>query len=364
MGRIRLAYTYRKFRTGAWIIHFKDYYSAPAHAHASQGMTSPVDIGSNFAENGAYELHRTNRLARGKQRPPIIVIDEIQKVPTLMDGVQDLIDRKRARFVLCASSARKLKRGAGTNLLPGRVVQVRLDPFMLNEDSARSIESRLCDGDLPGIALLSSAQDRDTDLGAYVTTYLEEEVRAESGQISNFRRLSHDIGIAHTTISDYYDILVDCLIAERVEPYTRSSTRKKLTRSPRMLFFDLGVRRVAANEGRRPPREKLGLWFEQWVGLELIRATRLRTARHPLRFWRDPDGPEVDWVLDMEDRLVPIECKWTDAPTSSDTRHLATFLQEYRQAPRGYVVCRAPRRMSLAPNIDAVPWQELHTVIP
>lgn len=86
------------------------------------------------------------------------------------------------------------------------------------------------------------------------------------------------------------------LIVERVEPLTRSATRKKLTRSPKMLFFDLGVRRVAANEGPRPARERFGEWFEQWVGLELVRMTRDRGARSPVRFWRDPDGPEVDWV--------------------------------------------------------------------
>jgi predicted AAA+ superfamily ATPase len=157
--------------------------------------------------------------------------------------------------------------------------------------------------------------------------------------------------------------LEDCLIVERIEPYTKSTTRKKLTRSPRILFFDLGVRRLAANEGRRPPRERLGDWFEQWVGLELVRMTRQRPGRCPLRFWRDPDGPEVDWVLDMEDQLVPIECKWSDAPLPKDARHLRTFLAEHPSAEKGYVVCRTPRRFSLAPRVDAVPWQDLPEIV-
>jgi predicted AAA+ superfamily ATPase len=315
-------------------------------------------------------------------RPPLVFIDEIQKVPALLDSVQDLIDRKAGQFVLSGSSARKLKRGTDTNLLPGRVVSIRLDPLTLSEDPGRSIEQRILDGDLPGIATMTSLENRETDLASYVTTYLEEEVRAEalvrqlasfsrflelaaseSGQIINLRGLSQDVGVAHTTIADYFQILLDCLIAERIEPYTRSTTRKKLTRSPKFLFFDLGVRRLAANEGRRPPKEKLGAWFEQWVGLALIRATRNKTAHHPLRFWRDPDGPEVDWLLDMNDRLTPIECKWTESPNLADVRHLSTFLNEYPQAVRGYLICRTPRRMRLGPRILAIPWQDIGEVI-
>lgn len=316
-----------------------------------------------------------------RHRSPVVVLDEVQKVPALLDVAQDLMDRKIARLVLCGSSARKLRRGGGVNLLPGRVVSIRMDPLMLRESPGRTLEARLLDGDLPGIVFQGDAGDRETDLTSYVTTYLEEEVRAEAlvrnlasfsrfldlaaaeaGRIINLRGLSQEIGVAHTTVGDYYQILEDCLIAERVDPYTRSATRKKLTRSPKVLFFDLGVRRVAANEGRRPNRERLGEWFEQWVGIELIRMTR-RRARSPVRFWRDPDGPEVDWVLDLEDRLVPIECKWTDAPTAAHARHLTTFRREYRTADRAYLVCRTPRRYTVAEGVEALPWQDLPEVV-
>jgi uncharacterized protein len=317
-----------------------------------------------------------------RHRSPIVVLDEVQKVPALLDVAQDLMDRKVARVVLSGSSARKLRRGAHANLLPGRVVSIRMDPLMLREEPTRSLESRLLYGDLPGFVLQGDDRDRETDLASYVTTYLEEEVRAEAlvrnlapfsrflelaageaGRIINRRALSQEVGVAHTTITDYYQILEDCLIAERVEPITKSATRKKLTRSPKILFFDLGVRRLAANEGRRPARERLGEWFEQWVGLELIRMTRDRAARNPVRFWRDPDGPEVDWVVDLNDRQIPIECKWTDAPTAQHTRHLATFLSEHPAATRGFIVCRTPRRYAVAPRVQAVPWQELPEIL-
>src|SRR5207302_1251081 len=113
------------------------------------------------------------------------------------------------------------------------------------------------------------------------------------------------------TIASYYQILVDCLVAERVDPISQSSTRKRLTKSSKYLVFDLGVRREAANEGTRLGRDRLGELFEQLVGLELVRLCRLYRAGARLRFWRDPEGPEVDWVLEHHGRYVPIEVKWT-----------------------------------------------------
>jgi predicted AAA+ superfamily ATPase len=120
---------------------------------------------------------------------------------------------------------------------------------------------------------------------------------------------------------------------------------------------------VAANEGQRPSRERLGEWFEQWVGLELVRMMRARSAAGRLRFWRDPDGPAVDWVLDQHDRLVPIECKWTDAPSERSARHLVTFLAEYPSAERAFIVCRTPRRYAVARRVDAIPWQDLPELV-
>ncbi len=313
---------------------------------------------------------------------PLVILDEVQKVPAILDAVQDLIDRQQADFVLTGSSARSLRRRTGVNLLPGRVVALRLDPFLLREAPAHALEDRLLYGALPGIIGLAAAQDRETDLASYVTSYLEEEIRAEaivrqvgtfarfleyaaaeSGQIVNLWKLSQEIGVSHTTIASYYQILEDCLIVERVEPLTKSRTRKKLTRSQKYLFFDLGVRRLAAREGTRLPRETMAHLFEQFVGLELIRATRL--ADHPttIRFWRDPAGPEVDWVIETEGTYTPIEVKWTTTPSRQDAKHLRTFLAEYRTAKTGYIVCRTPRKMQLDRHIVALPWQALDTLI-
>lgn len=185
----------------------------------------------------------------------------------------------------------------------------------------------------------------------------------EAGGIVSFRALAQELGISHTTIAAYFEILEDCLVAERVDPLTRSRTRKKLTKSSRWLLFDLGVRRLCANEGRRLPPERMGQLFEQLIALELIRLTRLADASMKVLFWRDPDGPEVDWVVEREGALVPIETKLTDAPTLGHVRHVDVFLREYREADRGYLVCRAPRRVRLSDRVTAVPWQELAAVV-
>jgi len=177
---------------------------------------------------------------------PLVVLDEVQKVPAILDVVQDLIDRRVALFVLTGSSARKLRRHAQANLLPGRMTVLHLDPFGLREYPDMTLEERLLDGALPGIVGVRDPKDREQDLTAYVTTYLEEEIRAESavrnlgsfarflelaaaesGGIGQPAQLASEVGVAHTTIGGYYQILEDCLIAERIEPLSSSATRKK-----------------------------------------------------------------------------------------------------------------------------------------
>lgn len=322
--------------------------------------------------------------ALAEQQPfPLIVIDEVQKVPDLLDVVQDLIDRKIAKFVLSGSSARKLRMGSKINLLPGRVVVLRLDPLTVVElkETVPTLPDLLCYGTLPGILNVGLPQDKEIDLQAYVSTYLEEEVRAEalvrnvgifsqflklaaseSGEAVNFQKLSQEMGIARNTITAYYQILEDCLIAERIDPFTEGKTRRRLMKASKYIFFDLGVRRVCAEEGVQPPEKEWGKWFEQWVGLELVRLGRIASPSIKVHFWRDANGPEVDWVAVKENTLIPIEVKWTEAPNASDIKHLKLFKAEYENAPIAYVVCRTPLRSKLAEGIYAIPWQELDTV--
>ena len=321
------------------------------------------------------------RPQKGAKRP-LIILDEVQKVPAILDAVQDLIDRGVASFILTGSSARKLRKGAQLNLLPGRVVALRMQPLSTLEFPQKKIEDLLIYGSLPGMTAVKNDRDRETDLESYVTTYLEEEVRAEavvrnlghfarflelaaseSGRIINLRKLSQEIGVAHTTIGSYYQILEDCLITERIEPLTQSTTRKKLTKSEKILFFDLGVRRLAAREGIKLSRDRMGHLFEQFIGLELLRAAYAKHEKTKIRFWRDPDGPEVDWVIDEAGAYTPVEVKWTNNPAPSDIRHLEVFLSEYPSSKTGYLVCQIPRKMKLSGKVFALPWQAIQEIV-
>lgn len=341
------------------------------------------DIRQRYEKSPHLLKGEVGSMVSGKTaRRPLIILDEVQKVPVILDVVQDLIDRKEANFILTGSSARKLRRGAEVNLLPGRVVAFRMDPFNLVEFPAKDLNERLFYGSLPGILAVGARDDKETDLEAYVTTYLEEEVRSEaavrnlgdfarflelaaseSGGIINLRKLSQEIGVAHTTIGAYYQILVDCLIAERIEPLTQSKTRKKLTKSEKFLFFDLGVRRLAAHEGIRPPRDTVGALFEQFIGLELLRSAHIKSHGAKIRFWRDPDGPEVDWVVDKDGVYTPIEVKLTGNPAAGDIRHLEVFLSEYKTAKAGFLVCQVPRKVKMSEKVFALPWQSIDEVI-
>lgn len=298
------------------------------------------------------------------EKKPLVIIDEIQKVPKILDPIQSLIDNHKATFILTGSSARKLRRQSEVNLLPGRVVSLHMDPFT-NSEFSQDLENHLIYGSLPGIATKKLAKNKNIDLRSYVDTYLEEEIRAEaivrnlpafyrflevaaleSGKIVSFNAISQSIGVAHTTISSYFEILEDCIMAERVDPIFESASRKKLT----------------SREGTRLGSARLGELFENFVGLELIRESRLKISTQ-ICFWRDPDGPEVDWVVKTGGIYIPLEVKMKPHPTASDAKHIETFLREYSCPLGGYIICTDPRRFKVSKDIIAMPWQEIPEIL-
>jgi len=333
-----------------------------------------------FEKDIALLCGEIEALSESKKNIPLVIIDEVQKIPEILDLAQDFIDRKKAKFILTGSSARKLKTPGKINLLPGRVISLKLTPLTIPELPQKKLvlPDLLMYGSLPGIITQELSENKEQDLINYTEIYLDQEIRAEalvrnvgmfakflelaaaeSGQIVNFRRLSQKIGVAHTTIAAYYQILDDCLVAERIESFSDTKTRRRLLQTPKYLFFDLGVRRISANEGIKPPAQYLGMLFEQFIGLELSRLVALMDKRGKVYFWRDVSGNEVDWIIAYQDQLIPIEVKLIPNPSLHDAKHLRTFLAEYDNAPYAYVVCTAPRKVKLAERIYALPWQEL-----
>lgn len=329
-------------------------------------------------EIAAYQtLHKS-------KKPPLVIIDEIQKIPSIMDSIQLLIDNKHAQFILTGSSARKLKRDHDINLLPGRVVKIHLDPLCLLEMSQPlpNIEDLLLYGSLPEIYQETKHKEKEVDLRSYVSIYLDEEVRAEAlvrhlgsfarflelaaiegGKQINMSNISQELGVSRHTISEYYQILLDCLVAERIEPITKTTTRRRLTKSPKYLLFDMGIRRVAANEGIHVPQKYMGELFEQFIGLEISRYIRGLGSIAKLRYWHDHAGLEIDYVLEMNRQYLPIEVKWTEHPTIDDTKHLLKFMDEYNCVKPAYIICRAAKPLQLHKNILALPWQDFPEII-
>jgi predicted AAA+ superfamily ATPase len=180
--------------------------------------------------NAALLIDEVKALAADLKRKPLVFIDEIQKIPSLLDAVQYLIDEQIAQFIITGSSARKLRKPK-VNWLPGRVILYHLDPLMLSElkTLTPTLENLLQFGQLPRIVLTDEEKYRIEELRAYVQTYVEDEIRAEaavrnvsdfvrflplaasqSGKLINFNSLSQELGIAHSTISNYFQILEDC----------------------------------------------------------------------------------------------------------------------------------------------------------
>jgi predicted AAA+ superfamily ATPase len=313
----------------------------------------------------------------------------------LFDAVQYLIDEGIAVFILSGSSARKLKR-KGVNLLPGRIRLLRLDPLSWGELGLKkesfiqalsmegavksplySFENSLVFGSLPGVVTVGGDEGRRELLRSYAYLYLEEEIRAEalsrkigafsrflelaaqeSGTAPNFSKISMESGVSAPAIREFYHILEDTLIVERVDPFLKSA-RKRILTSPRYYFFDLGVRNVLA---RVPLDENLvnaqkGMLFEHLVMLELIRRIRLLGKDYRVCFWRTSQGAEVDCVIDMGTSVIPIEIKWRSKIGPADIRGLSTFLREYSElATTGYVITNGTSPEKVTDNIYAVPW--------
>jgi predicted AAA+ superfamily ATPase len=340
-----------------------------------------------------------NELEARREKRLVVCVDEIQKVPALLDDVQYLHDRygKRFEFFLTGSSARRLRIGAA-NLLPGRTHLYRLFPLVGPERKSQSrstlfpslvldrgsfpastIEERLVWGNLPGVVLEPTSK-RNATLAAYAELYLEEEIRREalvrdvgafarflalaaleSGGVMNLSGLSQESGVPLASLRNFYQVLVDTFIGYWVPAYGRAG-RKRILSTPRFVFFDTGVRNAAAElpMARALLKTQAGSLFEQWVITELHHRALYLGKSTRVSFWRTTGGAEVDVILETRREDIPIEVKWTENPRPVDARHVELFLDTYpKRAQRGFVVCRAPRAIRLTDRVTALPWQEL-----
>lgn len=326
---------------------------------------------------------------------PYVFIDEAQKLPFVFDSAQYLIDENKAKFIFIGSSARKLRR-SGSNLLPGRIKRFFLDPFLwgelglikenninelkvsnINHVAGYSLNEIMIYGSLPKIVSLPK-DDKEDLLRAYSQIYLEEEIRAEalsrkigafsrflelaaaeSGTNPNFTKLSNESGVSQPAIKEFFHVLEDTLIVEKVEPYLKNS-RKRILTSSRYYFFDLGVRNALARLPLEPGliEAQKGILFEHAVILELIRRIRVLNKPYKINYWRTSGGAEVDCIIDMGNQVIPIEIKTSANISMSELKGLKIFLKDYQsRSPKGYVISMsAKRKEKLADNITLLPW--------
>lgn len=325
---------------------------------------------------------------------PYVFIDEAQKIPDLFDAAQFLIDKKEAQFIFTGSSARKLRK-AGVNLLPGRVKRYYLDPLTwgelgfikhsaieslaiknINKKGDYSFNDLLVFGSLPLMVNIPQ-KDRADFLNAYAQIYLEEEIRAEaisrkigafarflelaaveSGANPNLTKLSQESGVSQPAIKEFYRVLEDTLIVERIDPYLKNA-RKRILSSSRYYFFDIGVRNALS---RLPLDYNLinaqkGILFEHAVMLEIIRRVRALNKNYKINFWRTSGGAEVDCIVDTGNSVIPIEIKSSRIVSLSDVSGLRIFLSDYSQtAKQGFVITMGDKKEKIAENITVIPW--------
>jgi len=306
------------------------------------------------------------RSAKELARP--IVIDEVQKVPSLLDEIHWLIENRGLKFVLCGSSARKLKRGKA-NLLGGRAWRYEMFPLVTAELDGVDLLRVLNRGMIPAHYL--SVHYRKS-LDAYVRDYLKEEVFDEGltrnvpafarffeamgyshGELTNYANIARDCGVDAKTVKEYYQILCDTLLGRFVLPHKKRQERQVIGKAPKFYLFDVGV--AGAIVKRHIPRargEVFGRAFEHFIFMELCAHASYSGLNYDIGYWRTKSGVEVDFILGQGE--VAIEVKGSDRVGHKNLRPLRTFKEKHR--PKVSIVVCNETEERIVEGIRIMPW--------
>ena len=312
---------------------------------------------------------RPERLREVLHDHELVIVDEIQKLPSLLDEVQKLIDTQKTRFILTGSSARKLKRGHA-NLLGGRALFFYLYPLTSHELGYDRISTLIERGGLPGVVDSPIAWE---ELKAYVGAYLREEIQAEAltRSIENFSRfldvavhfnaeqinytkIGNDAEVPPRTIKDYVKILEDTLLLHILPPF-KSTHGRKVASTEKVYFFDIGVANALAKRKKIPlGSPEYGKALEQLVFLELHAAIQYMRLDSQLSFWRTTTHIEVDFLID--DRIA-IEVKATRKASSNDLKPLRQLSEELT-LQRKILVCNETDYRKTKDGFEIMPIRE------
>ncbi|MGK5082723.1 DUF4143 domain-containing protein [Bdellovibrionota bacterium FG-1] len=358
----------------------------PLHPSDSFFLWGPRQAGKSTLLKSTYpgvrkiDLLQADEYRRYLERPELLrqempqgtrlmLIDEIQKVPALLDEVHWLIENRNIQFGLCGSSARKVRKGHA-NLLGGRAVRFELFGLVSSElGDAFDLDRILNHGYLP--RHYSSASPLRL-LNSYVADYLKEEIAAEglvrnlpsfSGflniaalsdtEVVNFSTIARDVGVSSPTVKGYFDILVDTLLGRWLPAY-RKRPKRRMILSPKFYFSDVGVVNFLAKRNRLEPGTELyGKAFENWVFHELTAYHSYRETFADLSFWRATSGVEVDFIVNNME--IAIEVKSSSRLTSDHLKGLRELKTDHPSVRRRVVICLESKPRITEDGIEILP---------
>jgi len=298
-----------------------------------------------------------------------VILDEVQKIPQILNEVHWLIENKGLRFILCGSSARKLKRGKA-NLLGGRAWRYEMFPLVSAELGDVDLLRVLNHGMIPDHYLRENYQK---SLSGYVRDYLKEEVFAEGltrnipafarffdavgythGELTNYSNIARDCGVDAKTVKEYYQILIDTLLGRMVEPFKRRQSRQIITKAPKFYLFDVGVAGAMTKRSISEERGELfGRAFEHFIFTEIVAHSSYSELDYGINYWRTRAGYEVDFILGEGE--VALEVKGQSSVDNRDLRPLKAFIEEFA-TKKALVVCNE-REERVVGKIRVIPWR-------
>lgn len=318
-----------------------------------------------FPDAVVYDLLKSDEFERLTRRPAllreeldtrgpgtVVIVDEVQKIPQLLDEIHWLIENRGIRFILCGSSARKLKR-VGTNLLGGRALTYTLHPLVSAEIPDFDLIRAVNNGMIPRHYMIANPKKR---LQSYIGTYLKEEIQDEAvvrqlssfnrfleiaaqtdGEIVNYTNIASDCGVSAPTVKEYFTILQQTLIGRMVPSFSQSKKRRAVA-APRFYYFDIGiVNYLLHRSALEPGSADFGHAFEHFIIQEIAAWLDYNDCPDALSYWRTAGGYEVDAILG--EAKVAIEIKSTDEVQSRHTKGLKAFLEDFPEA-RPIIVSR------------------------
>ncbi len=337
-------------------------------------------ISSHFSELPLIDLLKTDVFASYATRPSLlreryrdhhglVIIDEIQMIPDLLNEIHWMIENTEASFLMTGSSARKLRRGHA-NLLAGRAWRYTMTPLSYMETEDFNLEDVFISGLLPPHYV---SADPIQDLRSYVADYLKEEIAVEavvqnipafaeflrvaaltSGELLNYTNIGRESGVSAKVVRNYFQILEDTLLGFRVQPW-RKVRKRRLIETEKFYLFDVGVTNYLSRRTPKMGTPEFGHSFENYMLMELKAYQAYRNPELDIRYWRTSTGFEVDFILG--DMQVALEVKGSLHVHDAHTRAIKALLEEHAVAKSIIVSLEKEPRM-LDYGVEVLPWQD------